>query len=895
MLRDLPLETEPGALSDLLHSDDMYTLTGGAALGTYDITRLRVARGDLRPKEVATITSADASTFIRDPATHILKSDAELAADVDHGVLRGKPYWDPVLKGSRHNMIEFLTALHTSGLLTWRRRVHSRVGCFFVKKKNDMLRLVLDGRWTNRLCKRPPLSRLAVPSALARLSTSPDALAIEESELRAAGVSAPGGAAGGDVELCGFSVDLTDGFYQFKCEAMASYFGLSFTSTVGEINSKFGFGVTEVCDERVGGFSEVGSDEVLEACFLGMAMGWSWALYFCNETISDAMRQALASHGLPTTLVGDRQVPAILHPWAPAMAPYVDNVNMLSMGAERGREIFATVVRLPEERGLVLRDYVEADREFEFLGMVLDGCRNRLRHAARRSWRLWLALGHVLRLDRCSGDGLRVLLGHLCHHFGLRPTGLSCMQDVYRFAYENLGTVKALPRAVWDELWICRSLVLFVDVDLSRGFHKWIFCSDSSGDGYALHESPAAPAEVAGLGRWKERWRFREVLHPGGGVCGEPPSEPAQPRVGPGSAWADQLLGPPQPDQRPPAAALGRVERQARDFVFVKTGIPSVSQLITHPGRWRLILAGAWAGHSTSLPIHILECRTSLMGLRRAAVTRAAEDTVVVSLGDNMGDVLSTERGRASDFGLNALCRQACSWQWAAGIDWRRRHVESARCVSDHDSRRANRGELLPGECFVPGGAQRQRARQRCAAVAGMLQRRGAAPEPAAARTQTCPSGRPRSRFFLELFAGHGHLSGAVLHTGLAVGVPFERKDGVHLDLLDPRVISLILQWIAQGRVWWIHFGTPCTWASRARTTGSSQASTAVLGRECAEVSVRFLKAIKRALNRHLIYITLENPVTSALWKWGAHVRGSLVAGGQLRRFRHVQVWDSIS
>ena len=63
-----------------------------------------------------------------------------------------------------------------------------------------------------------------------------------------------------------------------------------------------------------------------------MAMGWSWALFFCNETLSDVMRETLETHGLPTTLVGDRQRPAILHPWAPAMAPYVDNANMLALG-----------------------------------------------------------------------------------------------------------------------------------------------------------------------------------------------------------------------------------------------------------------------------------------------------------------------------------------------------------------------------------------------------------------------------------------------------------------------------------------------------------------------------------------------------------------------------------
>eukprot|EP00959_Pyramimonas_sp_CCMP1952_P004781 100376-Pyramimonas_sp.AAC.1 len=66
---------------------------------------------------------------------------------------------------------------------------------------------------------------------------------------------------------------------------MASYFGLGFVSTAAEIATDFGTTLTEVYDERAGGPSQVDAHERLEACFLGMAMGWSWALYFCNETI----------------------------------------------------------------------------------------------------------------------------------------------------------------------------------------------------------------------------------------------------------------------------------------------------------------------------------------------------------------------------------------------------------------------------------------------------------------------------------------------------------------------------------------------------------------------------------------------------------------------------------
>ena len=41
-----------------------------------------------------------------------------------------------------------------------------------------------------------------------------------------------------------------------------------------------------------------------------------------------------------------------------------------------------------------------------------------MRCRARGCWRIWLALTRVLQMGRATGDGLRVLSGHLCH-FGL--------------------------------------------------------------------------------------------------------------------------------------------------------------------------------------------------------------------------------------------------------------------------------------------------------------------------------------------------------------------------------------------------------------------------------------------------------------------------------------------
>ncbi|CAK0846500.1 unnamed protein product, partial [Prorocentrum cordatum] len=290
LLADLSVLSGKDALADLLRSDDLYAVAAGAALGSYDIDKLRVSKGDLVPKDVASVTSPAAAKLIGAPHLHILKSDAELCADVDSGAHRGQPYWGPILRGSPVKKLEFLRALSAAGLLTWRRRVRCRVGCFFVEKKDSMLRRVIDARCANRMCRAPPLSQLAMPGALARLSASDESFRMVQERLGRAAqaeLDSPG-----DDELVGFSIDLTDVFYQFKCQALASMFGLGYTGTASSIADEFGIALDDVFDDDLQAVDPAHPSEVLEACFPGMAMGWSWALCFCNEAISECMREA---------------------------------------------------------------------------------------------------------------------------------------------------------------------------------------------------------------------------------------------------------------------------------------------------------------------------------------------------------------------------------------------------------------------------------------------------------------------------------------------------------------------------------------------------------------------------------------------------------------------------
>ncbi len=59
--------------------------------------------------------------------------------------------------------------------------------------------------------------------------------------------------------------------------------------------------------------------------------------------------------------------------------------------------------------------------------------------------------------------------------------------------------------------------------------------------------------------------------------------------------------------------------------------------------------------------IHSKEFRVALIGLRRAAGLRACCGTRLVSIGDNMSEILATEKGRARNHELNAFCRQTAA------------------------------------------------------------------------------------------------------------------------------------------------------------------------------------------------------------------------------------------
>ena len=79
----------------------------------------------------------------------------------------------------------------------------------------------------------------------------------------------------------GASIDMWNGFYQLKNRDLGDWFGID-----GPHAASY-WDVASVYDPEQRAEVPVRRDEVIFPVFEGMAMGWSWALYFCNEIFSN--------------------------------------------------------------------------------------------------------------------------------------------------------------------------------------------------------------------------------------------------------------------------------------------------------------------------------------------------------------------------------------------------------------------------------------------------------------------------------------------------------------------------------------------------------------------------------------------------------------------------------
>ncbi|CAK0895889.1 unnamed protein product [Prorocentrum cordatum] len=392
------------SLRGILRSTDQYELEP-QHLASYDVTRLRVCKGDISPVLVTDLLRAEAAGFLRHFQSQIELSEPEIAERV-----------------------------REIGIVGFRRAIKPRCGAFFAHKKDGNIRFMCDARATNMCRRLPPRTVLGGAACLSEIDLSSYATAL--------------GGFGGVCEPRFSGADVKDCFYQLANEEMGSWFGFDSALTV----EGWDLGITRARGDDVGGWTPARAGELLFPCLRVLPMGWAWALYFAQEAVAHQVRRSTADGD--RQLLRDKRPAPLLRPGRPLAAVHVDNftgVGGSAADAELGARAFE---ERAAEAGLALRAADVAVEELESLGLVLCGADRRVRQKPKRVWRFYFATKALLRRGRATGAEPRVWAGHAVALLGLQPCLLSILQDVHVSDSSSSGSClmygrKPL-RAVWD-------------------------------------------------------------------------------------------------------------------------------------------------------------------------------------------------------------------------------------------------------------------------------------------------------------------------------------------------------------------------------------------------------------------------------------------------------------
>lgn len=255
--------------------DALRTLLKSRSL--YDFEKLRGCKGDVCPKDAVSVLPPVAGGFLKHFRQHIERSSSE----IDDMAELPAPYWDPKLKRDPVARDHLLRHLYRLGLCSVRRSTKCRMGLFFVKKKDGMIRMICDSRRPNALHRRPPKARLGGMDSLVELDLSDRTL----EEYGGFGEVCSGGITAG-------AVDVKDSFFQYSVKEVASWFGLGHFVTPEEWDLK------PFYDENVGDFVTPQPVERLEVVMEAMSMGWTWALFLCHEGTTSCVTEGRLSRPL---------------------------------------------------------------------------------------------------------------------------------------------------------------------------------------------------------------------------------------------------------------------------------------------------------------------------------------------------------------------------------------------------------------------------------------------------------------------------------------------------------------------------------------------------------------------------------------------------------------------
>ncbi len=268
-----------------------------------------------------------------------------------------RPAMDAVLRRGGHPFGGFLQELYDLGAVEPAPTVREVAGLFFVRRKDDKLRMIWDTRRSNAHFSPPPWCPLPSGEALACIESS------------------------GDLKLTAPSADVSVCFYQYQLpEHLRGYFCLP------PIDLKF---VPEPLCSVARPFAVKGKVSFQSRV---VPMGWSWAVVLvqaCHLNLLKGVRPSdpWLTDKVPVNPVNEKNAVKFM---------YIDNFSTISGSEAEGRAVTSAMISTLREHGIDSSFDEEDADDYLLLGFKLSKERGTWQPSDKKLWRVIGALDYAL-------------------------------------------------------------------------------------------------------------------------------------------------------------------------------------------------------------------------------------------------------------------------------------------------------------------------------------------------------------------------------------------------------------------------------------------------------------------------------------------------------------------
>ena len=442
----------------------------------YDSIRVSLPDGQVRPVSILSILRSGTSEFLS--LEHILADDDVVQRRRDEALLIGSSvsrYTDVVLRDNKKEYVKFLRRLYDCGLLGFSKNTKSRISPFFVGKKKNRLRLVLDCREMNMLFRRPPRPDLGTGDCFAAVEPGPHK------------------------QLYMGQADIENCFYQCGVPADWSEYMAFDDVDVLEI---LGWGATK----DVHG-NPLPTDGVVAPVLLALPMGWSWSFWIVQKL----REQLIAEDGFDASrcVVCSWPCPSLDN--ACVAAPYCDNLTVIGGNEDEVNQHLKNLIRIFENKGFKLHDIEFASLRSQALGKIFDGGQLRVMPRLERVQLLQAAFRHVAGGAYVSGEQIEVLIGHYISEALIFRPALAVLRALYSFVTDSYHFKQPLWMSCRREALIVVGILPLFIAPLGQPWCERVVVTDASPTGWGICQAVLPPEQVREIGKWNERWRFKRL------------------------------------------------------------------------------------------------------------------------------------------------------------------------------------------------------------------------------------------------------------------------------------------------------------------------------------------------------------------------------------------------